>query len=394
MARTMLEAQLVDVHGWLQVLWEHTSDAMALSDETGLVLAANPAYYRLYGYSPDEVVGKSFALIFPTEQRSAAEAQYQEVFHSDRPPGVVQSTIRTKDGLERLVEARGSFVEEDGHRTAMLSIIRDITEEVAARQEAARAQSELQTFVFSLSHDIKSPLAVIRGHAQVLRRDIARSAQPPSLERLVDGLRQIEASALRVADLVDDLVEMATMREGDSVPLHASQLDIVSVVRETVERHQRLADEHQFVLDATPDSVHGLWDATRLGRVLDNLIGNAIKYSPGGGPITVRVRQAALDPESAAQTANQYSTREGVLLTVEDNGIGIGADDLPHVLERFRRGGNVPDAVLGSGIGLTSVAQVVHQHGGTIDIASRLGAGTRVSVWLPLREPDSPELRP
>jgi PAS domain S-box-containing protein len=384
----------------LRLLWEQTSDALALSDEAGIVLAANPAYHQLYGYGPDEVLGKSFAVIFPSEQRATAEAQYQEVFRSAVPPPVVQSTVRSKDGLERVVEARVSFVEEHGQRSAMLSMIRDVTEEVAARREAARAQRDLRAFLFSLSHDIKSPLAVIKGHAQVLRRQSARSAEPPSLERLADGLAQIEASALRVADLVDELVEVATMHEGDSVPLHPSHLDLVSIVRDTVDRHRQLAEQHQLVLEAGADSLPGLWDGPRLVRVLDNLLGNAIKYSPGGGLITVRVAigrrpttQTAAAPASTTCT-HDSSACEGVLLSVEDNGIGIAPDDLPHVFERFHRGGNVPEAVVGSGIGLTSVEQIVQQHGGTIDLSSSLGSGTRVTVWLPMRQANPAEVRP
>src|SRR5438270_411564 len=90
---------------WLRDLWEHTSDAMALSDAAGIVLAANPAYYRLYGYGPEDVLGASFALIFPREQREWAEAQYAEMFHGDQPP-VVRSTVRSKDGREHVVESR------------------------------------------------------------------------------------------------------------------------------------------------------------------------------------------------------------------------------------------------------------------------------------------------
>lgn len=384
----MLGASVLEGHQWLQVLWEQTSDAMALSDETGIVLAANPAYHRLYGYGPAEVLGKSFALIFPDEQRATAEAEYRTIFRSAEPPPLVQLTVRTRDGLERVVEVRVSFVDERGRRKAMLSIIRDVTDEVTARRHAAHAQAELQAFLFSLSHDIKSPLAVIKGHAQVLRRQLVRRAEPPSLERLVDGLGQIEASALRVAGLVDDLVEVATVQDGDSMPLHCSDLDLVSLVHETIERHQRLDDQHQFQLDADPQRMVGFWDGPRLGRVLDNLVGNAIKYSPDGGLITVQVRPGrrlshAAEPDGMA-SANECLSCPGVLLSVEDHGIGIPADDLPHVFDRFRRGGNVPDAVVGTGIGLTSVAQIVHQHGGTIDIASALGSGTRVTVWLPI----------
>jgi signal transduction histidine kinase len=236
---------------------------------------------------------------------------------------------------------------------------------------------------------------VIKGHAQLLRRQVVRRAEPPSAERLVDALGQIEASAVRVAGLLDDLVEVATIQDGQSIPLHPSELDVVSLVRETVERHERLADEHQFLVDATPGSIPGSWDGPRLGRVQDNLVGNAIKYSPEGGQICIRVRiarrpasQASAEPVSSAST-NPCASCQGVLLSVEDNGIGIAADDLPRVFERFHRGRNVPDAVVGSGIGLTSVAQIVHQHGGSIDIDSSPGSGTQVTVWLPTRAADS-----
>jgi PAS domain S-box-containing protein len=370
---------------------------MALSDPDGIVLAANPAYYRLSGYGPDEVLGTSFALIFPSDQRAWAEAQYREVFQSEQPPPVMQSVIRSKSGVERVVESRVSFLDEHGRRTAMLSILRDVTDEVTARRAAARAEQDLRTLLFSLSHDIKSPLAVIKGHAQVLRRHIVRRASAPPLDRLTDGLAQIEASALRVAGLLDELVEVATLQEGASLPLHLASVDLLAVVRETIERHQRLADRHQLVADLAVESLRGLWDAPRLARVLDNLLGNAIKYSPAGGLITVHVRPGA-PPQgpAAAGSAPEEGRRSlgpcpGVLVSVEDHGIGIDEHDLAHVFDRFRRGGNVPDTVLGSGIGLTSVEQIVHQHGGTVDIARRVGAGTTVTVWLPLRHDDGPD---
>jgi PAS domain S-box-containing protein len=385
MAQSVLGASVLEGHQWLQLLWDQTSDAMALSDETGIVLAANSAYHRLYGFGPDEVLGKSFAVIFPDEQRATAEAEYKAIFGSAEPPPLVQSTVVTRDRLERVVEVRVSFVQEHGHRKAMLSVVRDVTEEVAARREAEHARAELRAFLFSLSHDIKSPLAVIKGHAQVLRRQLARRPEPPSLERLVHGLVQIEASALRVAGLVDDLVEVATVQDGESMPLHRSEVELVSLARETIDRHQRLANYCEFLLDADPDSIFGFWDGPRLGRVLDNLIGNAIKYSPDGGLITVQLRLGCLPAAESDENAcaNDSPSSSGVLISVEDNGIGIAAEDLPHVFDGFHRGVNVPDAVGGTGIGLTSVAQIVRQHGGTIDISSGLGSGTRVTIWLP-----------
>jgi PAS domain S-box-containing protein len=105
-ARTVLEAGVLESDLWLRQLWEHAPDAMALSDASGTVLAANPAYYELYGYGPDEVVGKNFALIFPIEHRAAAQVQYQEIFDSEAAPPMSQSIVTSKAGLERVVESR------------------------------------------------------------------------------------------------------------------------------------------------------------------------------------------------------------------------------------------------------------------------------------------------
>jgi PAS domain S-box-containing protein len=390
-ARTVLESGVLESGLWLKRLWEHAPDAMALSDASGTVLAANPAYYELYGYGPDEVLGKNFALIFPSEQRATAQAQYEEVFNSATPPSVPRSIVRSKAGLERVVESRVVFVEEGAERKAMLSTIRDVTDEVDARRLAERVQADLRTLLFSLSHDVKSPLSVIKGHAQVLRRLMMRNGAAPSRERLGETLLQIEANALRVAELVDELVEVATLDEGASLPLCPTQTDLMDVVREAVGRYRRLADRHSLVIDASAASVPGMWDGRRLMRVVDNLLGNAIKYSPEGGVITIRVASdhgSSLGPEPERCTESARPKLPGVVLCVEDTGIGIAPDDLPHVFDRFQRGSNVPGTVVGSGIGLTSVEQIVHQHGGHIDISSNVGAGTKVAVWLPLQRPD------
>jgi PAS domain S-box-containing protein len=364
---------------------------MALSDRSGRVLAANPAYYELYGYTPDEILGNNFALIFPREQRAIAQAQYQDTFNSETPPGVPRSIVRNKAGAERVVESRVIFVEVRGEREAMLSIIRDVTNEVSARRVATHAQADMRTLLFSLSHDVRSPLAVIKGHAQVLRRMLLRRGELAP-ERVGQALVQIETSAMRVAELVDELVEVATLDEGASLPLQLSKVDLVAVVRETVERYRRLADRHTLVIEAESESLPGTWDRRRLTRVLDNLVGNAIKYSPEGGQVTIRAA-AGHCPKVNAPSASRPlpAAVPGAVLCVQDTGIGIASDDLPHVFERFHRGSNVPETVVGSGIGLTSVEQIVHQHGGHIGISSNIGAGTTVSIWLPLQHPGPEE---
>ena len=126
----------------IAAVWKAASDAMAISDPDGIVLLANPAYYALYGLTPEAVVGRSFAVIFPEEARAEAEAQYRAVFAAAEIAPAYESVVRRGNGVRRVVEARYTFLEEGGRRVAMLSVVHDITErkaaEAALREGAAR----------------------------------------------------------------------------------------------------------------------------------------------------------------------------------------------------------------------------------------------------------------
>lgn len=111
-----------------RAVWEYAIDAMSISDQHGIVQMANPAYYQLYGYSPQEVIGQDFALIFPEEQRAMAREQYRLFFEGSYQTQVSEAIVRRADGSERIVESHFSFLLEDGERVAMLSVIHDITE--------------------------------------------------------------------------------------------------------------------------------------------------------------------------------------------------------------------------------------------------------------------------
>jgi signal transduction histidine kinase len=115
----------------------------------------------------------------------------------------------------------------------------------------------------------------------------------------------------------------------------------------------------------------GDWDAARLERVVDNLIGNAIKYSPAGGEVTLTLHQASADGDRWA------------VLTVADQGLGIPAADLAHVFAPFGRGSNVGE-IAGTGVGLAGVKQIVEQHGGRVGVESDEGQGSTFTIWLPL----------
>lgn len=141
------EDRLVESEERFREVWESTSDAMVLSDAEGIMLAANPAYYNLYGYKPEHMLGQSFAIIFPEDFREYAIKSYKEIFKSDVTPTLLETVVMRADGVERIVESRASFLTSAGQRTSMLSTIRDITERKQAEDTLASNEKNFRTLI-------------------------------------------------------------------------------------------------------------------------------------------------------------------------------------------------------------------------------------------------------
>ena len=120
---------LKDSERLFRAVWEYASDAMALSAPDGTVFAANPAYFHLYGFPQEDVIGKHFSIIFPEEQRETARELYDYMFQSPAISPSFVGPVRRADGTERFVESRYTFISHEGQRISMLSIVRDITEQ-------------------------------------------------------------------------------------------------------------------------------------------------------------------------------------------------------------------------------------------------------------------------
>jgi signal transduction histidine kinase/FixJ family two-component response regulator len=243
--------------------------------------------------------------------------------------------------------------------------------EHAARAEAEAAIRARDDLMGIISHDLRNPLTVVRGHIQLLRRRAAR-AGGLSTEELLSRLESIESSVISLGVQIDEIQDATHVQGGRPLALDLRPTDLVEVARSVVLRHRDISDRHQIRFESAVPSLVGTWDSRRLDRVLGNLLSNAIKYSPLGGEIAVAL---ARDGDWAE-------------LTVEDHGLGIPAADLPHVFERFRRAGNVVGRISGSGLGLAGAREIVQQHGGTIRVASVEGQGSTFVVRLPMLPPE------
>jgi signal transduction histidine kinase len=211
----------------------------------------------------------------------------------------------------------------------------------------------------------------VKGQAQLLRRR-ARQGRA-DLATLETGLAAIEGATDRATRLIGELTDAARLEAQRPLELRRTAVDLVALAAASITESQAAAAGQQLHLEASIPEVVGLWDADRLTRVLENLVANAVKYSPAGSTVVVRVdREEAPDGPLA-------------VLSVADQGVGIPAADRPHIFERFRRGGNVAGRFAGSGLGLWGSQRIVAQHGGTITIDSTEGKGTTVTVRLPLK---------
>ncbi|HLJ69173.1 MAG TPA: ATP-binding protein [Chloroflexota bacterium] len=259
-----------------------------------------------------------------------------------------------------------------------LNVLSRRTQRALEASEAQLRQLVLQkdAFLMTAAHDLKSPLTTVRGLAQLLQRRAAR-LDPVMAEKVEPGLGQIASLTARMALAIDDLMDGSAIELGRPLELRRTPVDLIRLAESVAARYDHGTSEPAIHVDCVDTELIGSWDGSRMERVVDNLVSNAIKYGPHHGDIEVRVYQETRDGRGWA------------VLEVIDRGMGIPPDDLPYVFERFRRGGNAGE-VPGFGVGLAGARQIVEQHGGTIEASSQLGRGSTFTVRLPL-DRDGPE---
>jgi heavy metal sensor kinase len=222
---------------------------------------------------------------------------------------------------------------------------------------------QIRQFSTDVSHELRTPLTVVRGQLEVA----LFTAQN------VEQYREAMAEALEGVDRLSNIVRallMLSQAESGQLVLQKTHLNLAEVARDLVDQHQIPAEAQGVRLSAElPEPCRIYADRIQIERMLSNLLGNAIKYTPAGGEVKVRL----------------HCEDEQVKLMVEDTGVGIAPDHLPNIFDRFYR---VPsaDPEKGLGLGLSFVAWIVKAHGGTIDVQSQLQRGTRFIVTLPAEQ--------
>jgi len=224
------------------------------------------------------------------------------------------------------------------------------------------AMDKGQLELVGLIHDLRNPLTAIHGYAQVLRLSLDRDGGAPlaSVEPAVSG---ILFNASRITTMLEGM--LAASRHGTGGDSTATSL--AAILNLAVEQVEQATGQQRVHLVQPARPIAGPWDRTKVTRALINVLENALKYSPDGGPILVTARDDGAEVEVA----------------IRDQGIGIPESELPLLFNAFVRGSNVREQFAGTGLGLASSRQLVESEGGSFEIASVEGCGTTVTIRLP-----------
>ena len=348
---------LLDSNAKLAAILDASVSGIVIFDSEGAVSAVNRSAQALLGRSGDELRGLPFPMALASSDLSSLV--YKALYH--RTSGREEVTLGRAE--PKVVEATAMPVtsrdgQSDSSSLGVVLTLHDLTE--IRRLERMRTD-----FVQNISHELRTPVTVVKGFAETLR-DI-----PPADLDSVKGMADlIDKEASRLARLVSGLLDLAKLESGSFVPKKVP-LDPARLLSDTTKKLEPLSGQRGQVVrveaEVSPDStISG--DPVLLDMVFTNLIENAIKYAGDGGTIEVGVR-----PDQG-----------GWLFWVKDNGPGISEEDLPRIFERFYRGSKDRSRDTGgSGLGLAIVKHCVTLHSGKVWVQSKAGRGTEFYVWLP-----------
>jgi PAS domain S-box-containing protein len=358
----------------LNAVFDLSPDGFVVFDREGRLVSCNHAFQAMAGWQ--SAFGETEMGIAEFDRRFQAlcdpSQDYVPVRALLEADSGLQAGAHGADTLllalpERRVLARVVRSHVAGHEETIL-FFRDITRET----EVDRLKSE---FLTTAAHELRTPMVSVFGFTELLLR------RPMPEERRRDMLETIHRQASLLINMVNELLDLARIeaRQGKDLKREACRLD--SLITHAVGPLAVAGGLHRIELEVAHGDAH-LWvDPEKTHRALVNVLGNAIKYSPAGGSIHVRTRSGALRGEAA------------VGLEVEDQGIGMSAEQLARVFERFYRAdpsGNIP----GTGLGMSLVKEIVELQGGRIELSSQPDAGTRVTLWFPLHRPSAESVAP
>lgn len=341
-----LRAQREDLAEFKATL-DATIDSVLVIEADLRIAYANHGAVAQLGWSRDELLAMRIDEVEPGASEGELRSRIAPLRAGTSAASTYRTVRRTRSGEEVPVEVILQFV-RTGATGRLVSVARDIRERLRAEEELRRANEAKDAFIAAASHELRTPLAAAKAQAQLAMRRLRSEAEHTHAGK---ALRTITGQIDRMTKLVDDLLDVSRVQIG-RLSLELAELDLAALVNEVAERIQVLSDRHELRLSTVQGEVRLLGDRGRLDQVITNLLSNAIRYSPEGGPIDVEL---VVDDE-------------WVDLVVRDRGIGIPPEEQRQIFEAFGRAHG--SRYGGLGLGLTICHGIVARHGGEIAVES------------------------
>lgn len=368
---------------------ENALDIIILINEKGAMTYNSPAFSRQLGYGPEEVLGRAFFDFVHGAERDYLEREFWKLLTDGGPVqgAALEFRFRRKDNSWRSFYAVASnLVQDDTVQTIVLNL-RDVTEQketeleletyrvhleelVAQRTSALtealekekQAAQQQMTFISMVSHEFRTPLTIIDGNAQIIQKR-GSTLEPDVLARRASTIR---AAVDRLVTLIETILSANTLESG-RLEMTRSACDLISIIRDVCLERLGVSPNHKIKVDVQKGLPRMMLDCKMIHQIMVNLVSNAIKYSPNGGVVEVKA----------------YQEGDMVVVHVTDNGVGIPESELPKIFSRYFRA-STSGGIPGTGLGLSLVKQFVELHNGMIGIDSAAGAGTTITVKLPI----------
>jgi two-component system phosphate regulon sensor histidine kinase PhoR len=356
-------ATLVEERGRLAAVLDHMADGVIITDATGQVQLINAATARLLGTTPERALGRSFAQVVPHHQlielvkRCREEGEEQvETVEISHPELFLQAIVTpfADPEADSPKGARGTLI-----------ILQDLT-------RIRRLETVRRDFISNISHELRTPLAGLKALVDTLRGGAIKD--PPAAKRF---LKRMDSEVDTLTQLVQELLELSRLESGQA-PLQLGPTLVNEIVVPPTERLRPQASRAGLSLYVSvPKGLPRVRaDAEQAQMVVTNLVHNALKFTSPGGRVTVA---AAVQEAASGQPA-------AVLISVRDTGVGIAAEDLPRIFERFYKADRARSGG-GTGLGLAIAKHIVQSHGGQIWAESVEGQGSTFFFTLPVAEP-------
>jgi PAS domain S-box-containing protein len=347
----------------LDAIIEHSVDGVMIIDPELHILVFNRALSQMTGWPAEQAIGKPCYQVLALDNISGRDLcgidSLPPVFEVDEP-WVAEGEMSRPGGSSIAVRVTYSpLYDEEGRLSHILANVVDIT-------RFREAEEMKSTFVSVISHELKTPVSLIKGYASTLAREDA------NWDRAIvrEGLQVISEESDRLNSLINNLLDASRIQAG-GFRLERSDVSIPRLASKVAENFQLQTESHRFVLDFAEDFPLISGDEERLRQVFNNLVGNAIKYAPEGGEIRI----------------GGWADGNRATIYVADQGIGIPMEEQDRLFQRFYRvDSSLRRKTQGAGLGLYLCRSIVEAHGGRIWLRSEPGKGTTVFFSLPLAE--------